>query len=70
MARLASGGVSVTRNPGHSLYRAVTLFAGNIFLDEIGVLEAHEFDRKAVLDVTHHAALGLAYGDDYTDRRP
>src|SRR6476660_6944461 len=70
VAARASGGVARTRNTGRSLYRAVTLFAGNIFLDEIGMLEAHELDRKAILDVTHHAALGLAHSNNHTDRWP
>jgi hypothetical protein len=38
----------------------VTLFAGHVFFNEVGVLQAHEFDRKAVFDVTHDAALRLA----------
>ena len=52
------------------IYRAVTLFAGNIVFDEIGVLQAHEFDGEAIFDVPHHAALGFANRDDDADQRP
>lgn len=50
------------------IYRAVTLFAGNIFLDEIGVLQAHEFDGEAIFDMAHDAPLRLADRDDRTNR--
>src|SRR5215472_4605023 len=33
--------------------------AGDVFFDEVGVLEADEFDREAVLEVTDHPAGGL-----------
>ena len=43
--------------------------AGNVFFDEVGVLEPVEFDREAALDMTDHAAGGLAEGHGGTDVR-
>src|SRR5678816_215425 len=51
------------RNSAHRVYGAVTLFAGHVFLNEIGMLQPHELDRKSVVDVTHDAALRLSDGD-------
>jgi hypothetical protein len=61
---------AIARNLARNVYAAVTLFAGDVIFDEIGVLQAHEFDSEAVLDVTDHPALGLADGDHGADRRP
>ena len=52
------------------VYGAVTLFAGDVVFNEIGVLQAHEFDGEAVFDMADDAALRLADGDDGADRRP
>ena len=52
------------------VYAAVTLFAGHIVLNEIGVLQPHEFDGEAIFDVAHDAALRLADRDDRTNRWP
>src|SRR5262249_23708635 len=46
--RAVSSGRAVRRLP-----------AGDVFFDEVGVLEADEFDREAVLEVTDHPAGGL-----------
>jgi hypothetical protein len=61
---------AIARNLPRNVYVAVTLFAGDVIFDEIGVLQAHEFDSEAVLDVTDHPALSLADGDHGADRRP
>ena len=50
------------------IYGAVTLSAGNVFFDEIGVLQPHEFDGEAILDVADHTALRLADRDHNADR--
>ena len=42
------------------VYRALRLFAGDVVFDEVGMLQAGEFDREAVVDMAHHAALRLA----------
>ena len=46
------------------IYGAVTLFAGDIVFDEIGMLEAHEFDGKAIFNVAHNAALSFSNRHD------
>src|SRR5262245_46610250 len=51
------------------VYGAVTLIAGNVFFDEIGMLQPHELDGKAIVDVTHNAALRLSDGDHDADWR-
>ena len=51
------------------IYGAVTLFTGDVVFDEIGVLQPHEFNGKAIFDMAHDADLGLADRDDNTDRR-
>src|SRR4029079_13390666 len=51
------------RNSAHRVYAAVTLFAGYVFFNEVGLLQPHELDRKSVVDVTHDAALRLSDGD-------
>src|SRR6185312_1512025 len=48
------------RNSAHRVYGAVTLFAGHVFFNEVGVLQPHELDRKSVFDVAHDPALRLA----------
>ena len=57
------------RNCAHRIYSAVTLFAGYVFFNEVGVLQPHEFDGKAIVDVTHNAALRLSDGDHDADWR-
>lgn len=52
------------------VYAAVTLFAGHIVLNEIGVLQPHKFDGEAIFDVAHDAALRLADRDDRANRWP
>jgi hypothetical protein len=39
------------RNSAHRVYGAVTLFAGHVFFNEVGVLQPHELDGKSVVDV-------------------
>ena len=66
-------GLSVVGIAGKFLrgvYAAVTLFAGHIVLNEIGVLQPHEFDGEAIFDVPHDAALRLADRNDDADGRP
>jgi hypothetical protein len=58
-----------SRNSAHRIYCAVTLFAGYVFLNEVGVLQPHELDGKAIVDVTHNAALRLSDGDHDADWR-
>ena len=38
----------------------MTLFAGDVLFDEVGMLQARELDGEAVFDVAHDAALRLA----------
>ena len=57
------------RNSAHRIYSAVTLFAGYVFFNEVGVLQPHELDGKAIVDVTHNAALRLSDGDHDADWR-
>ena len=52
------------------VYAAVTLFAGHIVLNEIGVLQPHEFDGEAIFDMAHDSPLRLADRDDRTNRWP
>ena len=61
----AAGARDFTR----TVYGAVTLFAGDVGFDGIGMLQAGEFDCKAILDMTDHPARGLADRDRGTDRR-
>jgi hypothetical protein len=44
------------RNFTRFVYGAVTLFAGDVVFDGIGMLQAGEFDGETVLDVTDHPA--------------
>lgn len=69
-ARGASTLLPCARNSAQRVYGVVTLFAGHVFFNEVGVLQAHELDGKAILDVTHHAALRLSDGDHHADWRP
>src|ERR1039458_9067905 len=46
------------------------LSAGDVFFDEIGVLQAGEFNGETVLDMTDHPALGLADGNHAADNGP
>ncbi len=59
----AVGAVHDARNSTGRVYPAVSLFAGNVLFDEVGMLQTSELDGEAVVDVTHHAALRLAKGD-------
>jgi hypothetical protein len=47
----------------------VTLFAGHVVFDEVGVLETHEFNGEAIFDMADNAALRLADGNDDADAR-
>jgi hypothetical protein len=58
------------RNFTQSIYQRKTLIAGDVFFDEVGVLQAGEFDSEAVFDMTDNAARGLADSDRGADRRP
>jgi hypothetical protein len=48
-----------------AVYGSLTLFAGYVGFDEIGVLQAHEFDCEAIFDVAYDASLCSA--DRYYD---
>ena len=61
-------GVDIARKFLRGIYAAVTLFAGHVLLNEIGVLQPHEFDGKAIFDMAHDAPLRLADRDDRTNR--
>jgi hypothetical protein len=70
-AQKTAGLAAVTfDNSSGFVYRPLTLFAGDVFLDEVGMLEPRELNGEAVLDVTDDAALRLAEGDQAADRRP
>src|SRR6478672_5531140 len=58
------------RNSAHRVYGAVTLFAGHVFFNEVGVLQPHELNGKPVVDMTHDTALRLSDGDYDADWRP
>ena len=60
---------ATVRNFALRIYRVVTLFTGYVFFDEIGVLEAHEFDGEAIFDVPDDAPLRLADGHHDADWR-
>src|SRR3974390_976027 len=62
-ARLAA---SIVRT---RVYEPATLLSGNVLFDEVGVLQSREFNREAVLDVAHYAALRLADCDHHADWR-
>ncbi len=47
----------------------MTLFAGHVVFDEVGVLETHEFNGEAIFDMADNAALRLADGNDDADAR-
>ncbi len=69
--RIADGFVAANaRNLQRHVYVVVTLFAGDVLFDEIGMLQAHEFDGEAIFDVADDATLCFADGDHDTDRRP
>ena len=51
------------------IYRKVTLFAGHVVFDEVGMLETHEFDGEAIFDMADNAALRLADRYDDADGR-
>src|SRR5690242_8597924 len=48
---------------GRGLQRGRYLPAGDVVLDEVGVLEAQVLDREPVLEVAYHPAGGLADSD-------
>src|ERR1035441_7148477 len=56
------------RNFMQPVYRRLTLFAGDVFFDEVGMLQAGEFDGETVLDMADHPAPGLA--DGRSEKRP
>ncbi len=43
------------------------LIAGDVVFDGVGVLQAGEFDGKAIFNMTDHPAHGLADGDGGAD---
>jgi len=51
-------------------YGSVTLFAGDVLFDEVGMLQASEFDREAVFNVTDYPARRLADRNNGTHDRP
>ncbi len=51
------------RNFTRAVYAPVTLFAGDVVFDGIGMLQAGEFDGEAILDMTHYTPRRLADGD-------
>ena len=53
-----------------SFYRTMRLFAGDVFFDEIRVLQPGEFDSESIIDVADHAALGLPDGNHGADHGP
>lgn len=57
-------------NLAHRIYGAVTLFAGYVFFNKVGMLQPHEFDGEAIFDVPDNTALRLADGDNDADWRP
>lgn len=59
-----------TRKFTRPVYRALTLFPGDVVFDGIGVLQAGEFDGEAVFDMTDHPAHGLADSYRGTHGRP
>ena len=61
---------ATVRKFARSVYGPVTLFTGNVVFDEIGVLQAHEFDGETIFDVPDHAALRLADRDNDANRWP
>ena len=63
------GTAAIARKFVRGIYGAVTLFASHIVFDEIGVLQAHEFDGEAIFDVAYDAPLRLADCYDDADRR-
>src|SRR5690242_16117629 len=65
----ARSGRAARENSTDPVYGKDRLFAGDAVLDEIGVLQAREFDGETVLDMAHHAALRLADHDHGSDRR-
>src|SRR5262245_11048787 len=45
------------------LQRGPYLPAGDVILDEVGMLQAQVLDREPILEMAHHSAGGLANGD-------
>jgi hypothetical protein len=60
---------ATVRNFPLRIYCVVTLFTGYVFFDEIGMLQAHEFDGEAIFDVPDDAPLRLADGHHDADWR-
>jgi hypothetical protein len=58
------------RNLTCAVYDAVTLFAGDVVFDGVGMLQAGELDGEAVVDMTDHVAWSFADGDRGAHRRP
>ena len=57
-----------TRNFTRAVYRAVTLLAGDVVFDGVGVLQTVEFDGEAIFDVANHTARRLADRHRRADR--
>ena len=61
---------AATRKFTRAVYRAVRLFAGDVGFDGVGMLQAGEFDGKAILDMANHPARRLADGNRRADVGP
>lgn len=57
-------------NFARGVYQRLTLLAGDVFFDEVGVLQTGKFDGESVLDVTDHPALRLSDGNHAADSGP
>src|SRR5476651_500182 len=53
-----------------AVYSSVTLFAGDVVFDGVGMLQAGEFDGEAILDMTDYPAHNFANGDRGANRGP
>src|SRR6202008_2339765 len=64
----ALGARSGMESRGNWRFRALP--RGNAFFERVGYLLVDELDRKAFVEVSHHARLDLAEHDERLDRRP
>ena len=67
-ARRRDRAAAGARNFTQSIYQRETLIAGDVFFDEVGMLQAGEFDSEAVFDMTDNAACSFADGDRSANR--
>src|SRR5206468_4462721 len=61
---------SANRPAGAFRSGGLCLPAGDVVLDQVGVLEAQILDCEAIFEMAHHPAGGLADGDRAADTRP